>query len=138
MGVQPREAEPRLRGVAAPPPARDRLREPLRAARVAFDELDTPAWCDRARQELRAAGETSKTRQPEAWDELSAQELQIATLAAAGLSNREIGQRLYISPRTVANHLYRIFPKLGVTTRGQLAGVLPDQRVADSARSPST
>ena len=113
-------------------------REPLRAARVAFDELDTPAWCDRARQELRAAGETSKTRQPEAWDELSAQELQIATLAAAGLSNREIGQRLYVSHRTVANHLYRIFPKLGVTTRGQLAGVLPDQRVADSARSPST
>jgi ATP/maltotriose-dependent transcriptional regulator MalT len=112
-------------------------RDPLRAARVAFDELHTPAWCDRARRELRAAGETSRTRQPEAWDELSAQELQIATLAAAGLSNREIGQRLYISHRTVANHLYRIFPKLGVTTRGQLAGALPDRAVADSAGSVS-
>jgi ATP/maltotriose-dependent transcriptional regulator MalT len=112
-------------------------RDPLRAARVAFDELDTPAWCDRARQELRAAGETSRKRQPEAWDELSAQELQIAALAAAGLSNREIGQRLYVSHRTVANHLYRIFPKLGVTTRGQLAGVLPDRGLADSAASLS-
>jgi ATP/maltotriose-dependent transcriptional regulator MalT len=112
-------------------------RDPLRAARVAFDELHTPAWCDRARQELRAAGETSRKRQPEAWDELSAQELQIATLAAAGLSNREIGQRLYISHRTVANHLYRIFPKLGVTMRAQLASVLPDHGVADSAGSLS-
>jgi DNA-binding CsgD family transcriptional regulator len=112
-------------------------RDPLRAARVAFDELGTPAWCDRARRELRAAGETSRKRQPEAWDELSAQEMQIATLAAAGLSNREIGQRLYVSHRTVANHLYRIFPKLGVTTRGQLAGVLPDRAVADSSLSPT-
>jgi DNA-binding CsgD family transcriptional regulator len=102
-------------------------REPLRAARAAFDDLSTPAWSERARQELRAAGETSRKRQPEAWDELSAQELQIATLAAVGLSNREIGQRLYISHRTVASHLYRIFPKLGVASRGQLAGVLPDR-----------
>jgi len=52
---------------------------------------------------------------------LSAQELQIARLAAEGLSNREIGERLYLSPRTVGSHLYRIFPKLDITSRAQLA-----------------
>jgi DNA-binding NarL/FixJ family response regulator len=54
----------------------------------------------------------------------SAQELQIARLAAEGLSNREIGERLYLSPRTVGSHLYRIFPKLDITSRAQLAGRL--------------
>jgi DNA-binding NarL/FixJ family response regulator len=52
------------------------------------------------------------------------QELQIAHMVARGLSNREVGQRLYISPRTMGCHLYRIFPKLGITKRGQLAMVL--------------
>ncbi len=102
-------------------------RQPLRASRDAFDHLDIPAWGERARQELRASGETSRKRRPEAWDELSPQELQIATLAAAGLSNREIGQRLYLSHRTVASHLYRMFPKLGIASRSQLGRVLPDQ-----------
>jgi DNA-binding CsgD family transcriptional regulator len=55
---------------------------------------------------------------------LSAQEAQIAELAAQGLSNREIGQRLFVSHRTVGSHLYRIFPKLGITSRSQLAGAL--------------
>lgn len=107
-------------------------RVPLRASRDAFDEIGAAAWGDRARQELRAAGETSRKRRATAWDELSPQELQIAQLAAAGLSNREIGQRLYLSHRTVSSHLYRIFPKLGITSRAQLAGVLPDQSSAES------
>jgi DNA-binding CsgD family transcriptional regulator len=107
-------------------------RGPLRAARDAFDRLDVPAWGERARQELRASGETSRKRRPEAWDQLSPQELQIATLAASGLSNREIGQRLYLSHRTVASHLYRMFPKLGITSRSQLSAVLPEQSRADS------
>jgi DNA-binding NarL/FixJ family response regulator len=55
---------------------------------------------------------------------LSAQELQIAGLAAEGLSNREIGERLYLSHRTIGTHLYRIFPKLEITSRAQLAGRL--------------
>jgi DNA-binding CsgD family transcriptional regulator len=55
---------------------------------------------------------------------LSAQEARIAELAADGLSNREIGQRLFLSHRTVGSHLYRIFPKLGITSRGQLSGAL--------------
>ena len=56
--------------------------------------------------------------------ELTEQELEIANMAAQGLTNREIGQRMYISPRTVGSHLYRIFPKLGIATRAQLAAVL--------------
>jgi DNA-binding CsgD family transcriptional regulator len=95
-------------------------RAPLRAAREAFDALGAVPWGERARQELRASGVTSRRRVPETRDQLTPQELQIAGLAAEGLSNREIGQQLYISHRTVAYHLRRIFPKLGVTSRTQL------------------
>ena len=99
-------------------------RAPLRSARDAFDRLGVRQWGERARRELRATGETSGQPGPGAWDRLSPQELQIAVLAAEGLSNREISQRLYLSHRTVGSHLYRIFPKLGVTSRSQLKGVL--------------
>ena len=61
---------------------------------------------------------------PEARDQLTAQELQIAQLAAYGLWNREIGQRLYLSHRTISTHLYRVFPKLGVTSRAELGAAL--------------
>jgi DNA-binding CsgD family transcriptional regulator len=103
-------------------------RAPLRAAREAFDSLGVVPWAERARQELRAAGETSRRRAPEAWDQLTPQELQIAQLAAEGLSNREIGQQLYLSHRTVGTHLYRIFPKLGVSSRSQLRSALAGGR----------
>jgi DNA-binding CsgD family transcriptional regulator len=99
-------------------------RAPLRAAREAFDVLGVFPWGERARQELRAAGEASRRRAPEAWDQLTPQELQIAQLAANGLSNREIGQQLYLSHRTVGTHLYRVFPKLGITSRAQLPATL--------------
>jgi DNA-binding CsgD family transcriptional regulator len=99
-------------------------RAPLRSARDAFDALAIPAWADRARKELRAAGEASRSRAPEVWDRLSPQEMQIANMAAEGLSNREIAQRLYLSHRTVGSHLYRLFPKLGVTSRSQLVAAL--------------
>jgi DNA-binding CsgD family transcriptional regulator len=99
-------------------------RTPLRAARDAFDALGVRAWGERARQELRASGETSRSRTPEARDELTPQELQIAQMAAEGLTNREIGQQLYLSHRTVGSHLYRLFPKLGISSRGQLSSVL--------------
>ena len=79
-----------------------------------------------ARGELRASGETSIRRTPDARDQLTPQELQIAEMAATGLSNREIGQRLYLSHRTVESHLYRIFPKLGVSSRAQLGLALPE------------
>jgi DNA-binding CsgD family transcriptional regulator len=95
-------------------------RVPLRAAREGFDALAFPRLAEAARQELRAAGETGRRRVPEAWDELTPQELQIGRMAAQGLSNREIGEQLCLSHRTVGYHLHRIFPKLGITSRSQL------------------
>jgi DNA-binding NarL/FixJ family response regulator len=83
-------------------------------------------WAERARDELRAAGELSRSPAPAVWGALSAQELQVARMAAEGLSNRQIGERLYLSHRTVASHLYRIFPKLGITSRAQLTAMSLD------------
>ena len=99
-------------------------RTPLRDARDAFDAMGCAAWGDQARRELRASGETSRRRDLAASDQLTAQELQIAQLAAQGLSNREIAHRLYLSHRTISTHLYRIFPKLGITSRGELRSAL--------------
>ncbi len=65
-----------------------------------------------------------RRRAPEARDQLTPQELQIAQLAAEGLSNREIGQRLFLSHRTISTHLYRVFPKLGITSCAELSGAL--------------
>jgi DNA-binding CsgD family transcriptional regulator len=100
-------------------------RAPLRAARDAFDALGVTPWGERARQELRAAGERSRQRAAGTLDVLTTQELHIVQMAAAGLSNREIGRRLYLSHRTVESHLYRAFPKLGITSRAQLPGCRP-------------
>jgi ATP/maltotriose-dependent transcriptional regulator MalT len=99
-------------------------RAPLREAAQSFDALGLLCFAERARRELRATGETTRRRVPEAWSQLSPQELQIAQLAAEGLSNRQIGERLYLSHRTVGSHLYRLFPKLGVTSRAQLRDAL--------------
>jgi DNA-binding CsgD family transcriptional regulator len=99
-------------------------RAPLRVARDTFDALGADAWAERARRELRAAGERGGRPAPRALDLLAPQELQIARLAAEGLNNREIGQQLYLSHRTVRNHLYRIFPKLGITSRAELAAAV--------------
>jgi DNA-binding CsgD family transcriptional regulator len=99
-------------------------RIPLRQAREAFDALGAIPWGERARQELRAAGEASPQPTPVPANQLSPQELQIVQMAAEGLSNREIGQRLYLSHRTVGSHLYRIFPKLGITARSELRAAL--------------
>jgi DNA-binding NarL/FixJ family response regulator len=96
----------------------------LRAARDTFDALGSRPWGEQARRELRASGERSRRRVPEARDQLTAQELQIAQLAAEGLSNREIGQRLFLSHRTISTHLYRAFPKLGITSRAELSAAL--------------
>jgi DNA-binding CsgD family transcriptional regulator len=105
----------------------------LRAARDTFDALGCAPWSEQARGELRASGERSRRRVPEARDQLTAQELQIAQLAADGLSNREIGQRLYLSHRTVSTHLYRTFPKLGISSRGELnAALAPRSAVGDA------
>lgn len=104
-------------------------RAPLRTAREAFDALGALAWAERARTELRASGEVSRRREPGVIDQLTPQELQIAQMAAQGLSNREIADQLYISHRTVGFHLYHVFPKLGITSRGQLHQALEGQPV---------
>ncbi len=106
-------------------------RAPLRAARDILDALGASPWSDRARRELRASGESSVPRAGRVLDALTPQELQIAEFAANGLSNKEIGARLYLSHRTVGYHLYRIFPKLGITTRSGL-------RTALNRPTPST
>ena len=84
-------------------------------------------WSARARGELRATGETCRRLTDETRDELTPQELQIAQLATEGLSNREIGARLYLSHRTIGSHLYRIFPKLGITSRAELRVALASE-----------
>lgn len=101
-------------------------RAPLGAAMEAFDALDAHPWSERVRQELRSTGMAVKRRAPKPREALTPQELQIALMAAKGFSNREIGQKLYLSHRTVGSHLYRIFPKLNITSRFQLRDVLAD------------
>ena len=95
-------------------------RDLLRSAREGFDSLGAESWAQRAREELSAAGVPSRAPSPAPWSSLSAQELQVARMAAEGLSNRQIAERLYMSHRTVASHLYRVFPKLGISSRAQL------------------
>src|ERR687896_287439 len=107
------------------------------AARDTFDTLGCMSWSERARRELRASGESSRRRDPAARDQLTAQELQIAQLAAEGLSNREIGERLYLSHRTISTHLYRIFPKLGITARGELQAALSTPTTEQRRREAS-
>ncbi len=100
----------------------------LRSARDTFEGLGCELWSDHARSELRASGERSRRRAAEERDQLTPQELQIAQLAAEGLSNREIGQRLFLSHRTISTHLYRVFPKLGISSRVELGGALDTGR----------
>ena len=100
-------------------------RTPLRSSIALFDTLGATRWAGRARDELRATGESvGRRRLPDARERLTAQELQIALLAAKGLSNREIAERLFVSHRTIGSHLYHIFPKLGITARIQLRDAL--------------
>jgi ATP/maltotriose-dependent transcriptional regulator MalT len=99
----------------------------LRAAVDGFEAMSAITWAERARQELRASGETLRSRGPDRRDDLSPQEMQIAQLAAEGLTNREIAERLFLSHRTVGAHLYRIFPKLGITSRTELRDILSER-----------
>ncbi|MFE0702202.1 ATP-binding protein [Streptomyces sp. NPDC058872] len=95
------------------------------AALEVFELLDARPWIERATAELRAAGVTVvDSTVPEAVAGLTPQELKIAQLAAEGLTNRDIGARLYLSPRTIGFHLHKIFPKLGITGRAQLRDAL--------------
>ncbi len=95
-------------------------REQLRAAHAVLSACGMNAFADRAARELSATGETMRVRSPDTLDDLTPQELNIARLAREGLTNREIGARLFISARTAEYHLRKVFIKLGITSRGEL------------------
>ena len=108
---------------------RTAAREQLRTAHDLLLAIGMEAFAERARRELLATGETARkhTAQAvvEATQELTAQEAQVAQLARDGLSNPEIGARLFISSHTVQYHLSKVFAKLGISSRGQLHRLLP-------------
>jgi DNA-binding CsgD family transcriptional regulator len=101
----------------------------LRAAHELFENMGMQAFAARAARELLATGETARRRTTETRVQLTAQEGQIAQLAREGLSNPEIGSRLFISPRTVEYHMHKVFEKLGIKSRNQLHQALaPDSQ----------
>ncbi|MFE4454755.1 AAA family ATPase [Streptomyces sp. NPDC056796] len=102
---------------------RKAARLPLTQAADTFERLGAPAWTERARAELRAAGAPTLASSAHL-AALTWQERRIADLAAGGLTNKEIGERMHLSPRTVSSHLYRVFPKLGITSRAALRDAL--------------
>ena len=104
-------------------------RAQLRAAHEQLTAIGMDAFAERARNELLATGEKVRRRTVETRDELTAQERQIARLARDGLSNPEIGARLFLSPRTVEWHLGKVFSKLGIRSRRELARALLDSEL---------
>ncbi|MEW2355764.1 AAA family ATPase [Spirillospora sp. NPDC029432] len=101
-------------------------REHLRTAHEMLQGFGAHSFAERARRELLATGETARKRAAGTPDGLTPQEGQIARLARKGLSNPEIGGQLFLSPRTVEYHLRKVFTKLAITSRHQLAQALPD------------
>ena len=120
----------RLRRGRAPAASRVQLRRAL----ATFEQVGARPWARRARTELLATGETRTSPDNGARLPLTAQERRIAELAASGMTNKEIGTRLHLSPRTVGSHLHHLFPKLGVTSRAALRDALNRTPVADDDR----
>jgi len=96
----------------------------LNAALAIFERLGARRWVDRTTAELRASGQTKPRAGDQVMDRLTPQEFEIVSLAASGLTNKQIAERLFLSPRTVGGHLHRAFPKLGVATRAALRDAL--------------
>ncbi len=110
-------------------------RQELRTAHDLLSAIGMEAFAERARRELLATGETARKRSApatEAGQQLTAQEMQVALLARDGLSNPEIGARLFISAHTVQYHLGKVFAKLAIASRGQLHRALPGPLEAPS------
>ncbi|MEV8544247.1 AAA family ATPase [Streptomyces sp. NPDC051572] len=110
-------------------------RRHLSAALETFDRLGAKAMAQRARNELRATGVVTPSGPAAPAAALTVQERQIAELAAVGLTNRQIGERLFLSHRTVGSHLHRLYPKLGVTSRAALRAALEAKPPGATARS---
>jgi DNA-binding NarL/FixJ family response regulator len=102
-------------------------REQLRSAHDMLAAMGADGFAERAARELLATGETARRVTVETASDLTAQEAQIARLARDGLSNPEIGARLFISPRTVEYHLHKVFGKLDISSRTELGGALPGE-----------
>ena len=98
-------------------------RAQLRTALDTFEGLGTKHWAERARGELNATGETARKRDVSTLDDLTPQELRIAQLVASGATNRDVAAQLYVSPKTVEYHLRKVFLKVGVSSRVELARV---------------
>jgi DNA-binding CsgD family transcriptional regulator len=96
-------------------------RTQLRLAVEGFDALGALGWADQAAAELKATGETARRRVPSTADDLTPQERQIAVLLADGPSIREAAARLFLSPKTVEYHLRKVYTKLGIHSRTELA-----------------
>jgi DNA-binding NarL/FixJ family response regulator len=103
-------------------------REQLRIAHDMFGAIGMNAFAERARRELLATGEKVRRRTSSTLTELTAQEAEISRLAAEGRTNTEIGTQLFVSARTVEWHLRKVFPKLGITSRRQLASALAESK----------
>ncbi|WP_406340679.1 AAA family ATPase [Streptomyces sp. NBC_01578] len=99
-------------------------RGPLSAALSTFEHLGARPWAERAETELRAAGSGRRRPGASTAHTLTPQELEIARLAASGLTNKQVAERLFLSHRTVGAHLYQIYPKLGITSRAMLRDAL--------------
>jgi DNA-binding CsgD family transcriptional regulator len=99
----------------------------LAAALDSFEQLGAEPWAERARGELRSTGRSKPRGEHRDPDLLTPKEREIAMLAAAGLTNKQIGERLFVSHRTVGFHLHRVFPKLGVSSRAALRDALAAQ-----------
>jgi DNA-binding CsgD family transcriptional regulator len=110
---------------------RREARDQLHTALEMFTSMGTEAFAERSKRELLATGEHARKRSVETRDDLTPQEAQIARLANEGLSNAEIGARLFVSQSTVAYHLRHVFSKLNIASRHQLAQVLEDGLAAD-------
>jgi DNA-binding CsgD family transcriptional regulator len=113
-------------------------RDQLGAAYQIFDSIGAAAFAERARTELRATGGHARQHTVETPDTLTAQEALIARLAGDGASNPEIAAQLFISPATVAYHLRKVFTKLGVSSRSQLAPALPARQGAAPPVTPQS
>jgi DNA-binding CsgD family transcriptional regulator len=114
---------------------RSKARDELRIAHEMLEAIGLSAFSNRAARELAATGERVRRRSPEARDDLTERESQIARLAAEGFSNRQIGEQLYISHRTVGYHLGKVFTKLDVDNRAQLHAVLGEAATPATAGS---
>ena len=96
-------------------------RAPLRRALATFERIGAEPWAEQARRELRATGERARRRVPEAMHQLTPQEVQVAAQVAGGATNREAAAALFVSPKTIEAHLARVYRKLGIRSRTELA-----------------